>query len=142
MFIQKRTQTLQSHGGDPGMEIVNATWSDENPFKTGRAELLRVARSLLKDPEDRGLQYTGYADDRSLFRYHLHTLPSEVGGSIGTSTLLAAWNAAVYVAQIEDDKLQAALGEGDYLESTRKVLRRHGGLWFVDESFVISRKRR
>jgi hypothetical protein len=35
----------------------------------------------------------------------MEALPNEVTGSIGTSTAFAAWNAAVYVAQIEDDRL-------------------------------------
>jgi len=61
--------------------------------------------------------------------------------TIGTSTLFAAWNAAVYVAQIEDQRLSAAISSGAYLEATREVLHKHGGLWFWDESFVISRKR-
>ena len=28
-----------------------------------------------------------------------------------------------------------------YLKATREVLKKHGGLWFNDESFIISRKR-
>ena len=35
----------------------------------------------------------------------MHTLPSEIGDRIGTSTLFAAWNAAIYVNQIEDERL-------------------------------------
>ena len=31
-------------------------------------------------------------------------------------------------------------GDG-YLNATREVLKTHGGLWFYDESFVISRRR-
>ena len=47
----------------------------------------------------------------------MHTLPSEISStasSIGTSTLFAAWNAAIYVAQVEDDlaKIKAELGQG------------------------------
>jgi hypothetical protein len=64
-----------------------------------------------------------------------------VSNTIGTSTLLAAWNAAVYVAQIEDARLGGVMGDRAYLEATSEVLQRHGGLWFLDESFVISRKR-
>ena len=30
---------------------------------------------------------------------------------------------------------------GAYLEATQSVLQQHGGLWFWDESYVISRKR-
>ena len=61
--------------------------------------------------------------------------------SIGTSTLFAAWNAAIYVAQIDDARLAAVLGDKRYLEATREVLQKHGSLWFQDESYVVSRKR-
>ena len=70
-----------------------------------------------------------------------HTLPTEIGSSIGTSTLMAAWNAAVYVAQIEDDRLETAMADNAYLEATSEVLRENNGLWFNDESFVVSRRR-
>ena len=71
----------------------------------------------------------------------MHTLPSEVSESIGTSTAFAAWNAAIYVAQIEDDRLGSVVSDSRYLDATREVLRKHGGLWFHDESYVISRRR-
>ena len=66
-------------------------------------------------------------------------MASEVGESIGTSTSLAAWNAAVYVAQIEDDRMTEALASTRYIEVSQAALRRHGGLWFNDELFVIAR---
>jgi len=50
-----------------------------------------------------------------------------------------SWNAAVYVAQIEDVRLNEMLQSGDYLQATKNVLQRHGGLWFQDESFVVVR---
>ena len=78
---------------------------------------------------------------RALFRYGMHTLPTEISATIGTSTLFAAWNAAIYVAQIEDERLSEAVISGRWLEATSKVLRQHRGLWFWDESYVISRKR-
>jgi hypothetical protein len=45
------------------------------------------------------------------------------------------------VAQIEDQRLGEVMGDRGYLEATQDVLRRHKGLWFLDESYVISRKR-
>ena len=60
--------------------------------------------------------------------------------SIGTSTLFAAWNASVYVSQIEDERLEPAIVSGNYLQATSKVLKKHKGLWFNDESFVVTRK--
>jgi hypothetical protein len=71
----------------------------------------------------------------------MHTLPTEISMSIGTSTLFAAWNAAIYVAQIDDLRLGEALRDTRYLDATRKVLQKHGSLWFMDESYVVSRKR-
>jgi hypothetical protein len=71
----------------------------------------------------------------------MHTLPSEIGDRIGTSTLFAAWNAAIYVNQIEDERLDAVAHDGAYLEATQTVLQKYGGLWFNDETFVVSRRK-
>ena len=90
----------------------------------------------------RDLNYNAYSDRRSIFRYDMHTLPTEIeGSSIGTSTLFAAWNAAIYVSQIEDARLEGVVADGSYLEATRDVLSTYGGLWFYDESFVVARRR-
>ncbi len=132
---------IHSHGGDPGVEIVQKVWPDENPFHhTGRHDLLRAVRAEL-GKEARRYNFNSYSDARAVFRYDMHTLPSEIASSIGTSTLFAAWNAAVYVAQIDDERLGEAIGERRYLDATREVLQSHGGLWFNDESYVVSRKR-
>jgi hypothetical protein len=132
---------IHSCGGDPGLEIVRSVWPGENPFETRRHDILRALKAELGRTH-RDLNYNAYADRRAIFRYDMHTLPSEVrGSSIGTSTLLAAWNAAVYVAQIEDERLEEAIRDGAYLEATREVLNRRGGLWFFDESYVVSRRR-
>jgi hypothetical protein len=89
----------------------------------------------------RDFNFNANSDAKSLFRYNMHTLPSEVASSIGTSTLFAAWNAAIYVAQVEDDRLGPVVSNDRYLEATQEVLQANGGLWFLDESFVISRRR-
>jgi len=44
------------------------------------------------------------------------------------------------VAQIEDPRLAEAMTSHRYLEATRHILRRHNGLWFNDELYVISRR--
>ena len=67
-------------------------------------------------------------------------MPSEIGDRIGTSTLFAAWNAAIYVNQIEDERLDAVVTNGAYLAATQNVLQKHAGLWFNDEAFVVSRR--
>jgi len=131
---------IHSYGHDPGLEIVRKLWPEENPFATGRHDVLRaVRRELGKDL--RYFNLSSYAESRAVFRYDMHTLPTEITESIGTSTMFAAWNAAVYVAQIDDERLAAEMGGGRYLDATREVLQQHGGLWFLDESYVVSRKR-
>jgi hypothetical protein len=135
-----RLVTIQSYGRDPGMEIIHGIWPDDEPFCTQRHELLAAARGALAKDGPPGLRYLAYDDARALFRYALHTMASEVRDSIGTSTLLAAWNAAVYVAQIEDGRMTEALATTRYLDVTRATLRRYGGLWFNDELFVMARR--
>jgi hypothetical protein len=131
---------IHSHGNDPGLEIIQKIWPGENPFMTDRHQLLRAAKAELGSA-GRDLNFNAYSDARSLFRYSMHTLPSEISETIGTSTLFAAWNAAIYVAQIEDQRLSQVINANTYLDATREVLQKHGGLWFWDESYVISRKR-
>ncbi|HET9473432.1 MAG TPA: hypothetical protein VFO82_06030 [Steroidobacteraceae bacterium] len=134
-----RLLVIQSRGDDPGLEIVRALWPGESPFQVDRHKLLTELRSAL------GADAARYSmpdppDSEALFRYEMHTLPAEVGDRIGTSMLFAAWNAAIYVNQIEDERLGEVVATGKYLDATQAVLRRHGGLWFNDESFVVSRR--
>ncbi|HXE88971.1 MAG TPA: hypothetical protein VN524_19455, partial [Hyphomicrobiaceae bacterium] len=131
---------IHSCGRDPGLEIIRKIWPDENPFQTNRHDILRAVRSDL-GKDARHYNFNTYADQRAEFRYDMHTLPSEIADSIGTSTLFAAWNAAVYVAQIDDERLAEVVSTRRYLDATRDVLQAHGQLWFHDESYVISRKR-
>ena len=135
-----RMIAIHSYGRDPGMEIIHKVWPTDNPFTHSRHDLLKEVKHELGNA-GRDLNFNAYSDQRSLFRYEMHTLPSEISSSIGTSTLLAAWNAAIYVAQIEDDRLSDVNSDRRYIEATRDVLQQQGGLWFYDESFVISHRR-
>jgi hypothetical protein len=135
-----RMIAIHSYGHDPGIEIVHKVWPNDNPFMHSRHDLLKAVKHEL-GTSGRDLNFNAYSDQRSLFRYDMHTLPSEISSSIGTSTLLAAWNAAIYVAQIEDDRLSDVNSDRRYIEATREALQKNGGLWFYDESFVISRRR-
>jgi hypothetical protein len=135
-----RMIAIHSYGRDPGMKIIHKVWPTDNPFTHSRHDLLKEVKHELGNA-GRDLNFNAYSDQRSLFRYEMHTLPSEISSSIGTSTLLAAWNAAIYVAQIEDDRLSDVNSDRRYIEATRDVLQQQGGLWFYDESFVISHRR-
>jgi len=134
---------IHSAGNDPALEIVQKVWPGEDPFGTSRRALIDATREALGDEAD-NYRLDPLPSDQALFRYEMHTLPDELDSeraSIGTSTLLAAWNAATYVAQIEDSRLAEAMTDSRYLDATRAVLRKHGELWFNDESYVITRLR-
>lgn len=135
---------IHSAGNDPGLEIVQQVWPGEDPFTISRHALLEATKKSLGD-EAANYRFDALPTGESLFRYEMHTLPDEIESeraSIGTSTLLAAWNAATYVAQIDDERLATAMSNPAYLEATRKVLRKNGELWFNDESYVIIRDSR
>ncbi len=134
-----RLLAVQSCGEDPALELVRRVWPDEDPFKVNRHELIKVLREEL-GRDTRNYNFVAGSDAKSIFRYEMHTLPSEVQQSIGTSTLFAAWNASIYVNQIEDERLESVLGTNDYLQHTAEILKKYKGLWFNDESFVVSRK--
>lgn len=132
-----RMVVIQSTGYDPGMEIVRRIWPDESPFPTPRHDVIEALKQELADQP--ALQCSAYTDEGSLFKYELHSLPEEMS-RIGTSSLLAAWNAAIYVAQMDDDRIDDAMQGTEYLDATREVLNKHGGLWFLNESFVVARE--
>ncbi|MEO6340006.1 MAG: hypothetical protein ABIO39_08225 [Caulobacteraceae bacterium] len=134
---------IHSCGGDPALEIVQKVWPKEEPFATNRHDLLKATKAELGKKASQ-YNFSSQSDARALFRYDMHTLPGEIdaeSNSIGTSTLFAAWNAATYVAQIEDQRMQEAMTSDTYLQATKDVLKKHGALWFQDEAFVITRKR-
>jgi hypothetical protein len=136
-----RLLVIQSFGRDPALEIIQKLWPGENPFQVDRRQLLAALKTELgRDASEFSL--SALADDKSIFRYEMHTLPTEIGDHIGTSTLFAAWNAAIYVNQIEDERLDEVVAKGSYLEATQAVLKTHGGLWFNDEYFVVSRRQK
>jgi hypothetical protein len=131
---------IQSCGNDPGLEVIQKLWPGENPFRMDRHQLLASLKMEL-GREARDFTLTAQSDDKAIFRYKMHTLPSEIGDRIGTSTLFAAWNAAIYVNQIEDERLDSVVQTGAYLQATQEVLQKHGGLWFSDETFTVTRRR-
>jgi len=101
------------------MEMIQKIWPSDDPFASTRADIFEAVAGLLGD-EAKDYAFHAATDEEAIFRYRMRTLPKEVDSAIGTSTLYAAWNAATYVAQIEDDHA-------------------HDGLWFNDEAYVISR---
>jgi hypothetical protein len=139
LAVGGRLLTAQSYGRDPALEIVQKLWPGESPFSVDRYQLLKALETEL-GPEARHFTLAPPSDEEALFRYQMHTLPSEIGDRIGTSTLFAAWNAVIYVNQIEDERLDPVVTTGSYLVATQDVLQKYGGLWFNDEAFVVTRR--
>jgi len=127
---------IQSYGGDPGCDIVKGVWPAEDPFPYGRAQIVAEARRQLGDE----FEFHVLEDDEAIFQYSMHTMPSQETEHIGTSSLVAAFTSAAYVAQIDERRLSEAVATGAYLDITRKVVEAHGGVWFQDESFLITRR--
>lgn len=136
---QGRLLAVHSYGDDPGLEAIQKIWPDEDPFPNGRHEIIQALKEQLGE-DAKKYHFNAMSDERSFFHYTMHALPTEISGSIGTSTLFAAWNAVVYVAQIEDERLTEALEGKAYLQAISEVLQKHGGLWFKNESYLIVRK--
>jgi hypothetical protein len=137
-----RMVVVHAHGNDPGLEIIRGVWPEEDPFQTNRHVLADAAQAHLVEPGDEDLVFESIPDEEAIIRYELHAMPSEVQEHIGTSLIVAAWNAAAYVAQIDEERLSEALSTGRYVPATRRVIQQYEGVWFNDEAFVISRKDR
>ena len=116
-----RLVVVQSTGHDPGMEIVRRIWPGDEPFATPRAMLMKELDRQLNGDEDE-YHFENHDDATALFSYHLHAMPSEVTNRLSTSTALAAWNAAVYVAQVEDERVAEAMQNADYMKVTNEVV--------------------
>ncbi|MEX0698266.1 MAG: hypothetical protein WD651_06330 [Acidimicrobiia bacterium] len=128
---------VQARGDDPGLEIIRRVWPDEDPFPHRRTAILAEARRQLAG--EPGLVYPDLSDEESVFRFRLHTMPSVEAEHIGTSSVVAAWNAATYVAQIDEKRLAEATATGGYLDATRRVMEQHGQIWWNDEAYLITR---
>jgi len=134
-----RMLVVQSYGNDPAHEIAQQFWSEEELPTVGRQKLIaELKRGIGNDR----LQYkfTGATDKTSLFRYDMHTLPIDINQEIAVSTLLAAWSNAVFVSQVPRDKIDALVNSReDYLQASTNIIKKHAGLWFINESFVIKK---
>ncbi|MEP1332294.1 MAG: hypothetical protein ABJK43_06320 [Lentilitoribacter sp.] len=133
---------VHSHGADPGLEIIREIWPGENPFHTDRFSIEEELRTSFPEVADK-CRLVDHNQTEATFRYEMHTLPDEISNhpaKIGTSTLLAAWNATSYVAQIDDERLEKVIADRHYLDVTRDKLAEHGGLWFKNESYTFIKR--
>jgi hypothetical protein len=129
---------VHARGDDPGLEIVRAVWPGEDPFQHRRQAMLVEAERQLSDIAD--LTFPELSDAEAVFQFRLHTMPSEEAEHIGTSSIVAAWNAATYVAQIDETRLADATSSGVYLDATRQVMQTRGAIWWNNERYLITRR--
>lgn len=133
-----RLVVVQGRGGGPGLDIIRGVWPEEDPFPHDRFEVIAEARRQLSGSRD--LRFNELSDSEAIIRYEMHAMPSESVESIGTSSILATWNAAAYVAQIDEARLSEAMRTGAYEPATRHVMEQIPNVWFEDEMFIISRE--
>lgn len=126
---------IHAKGEDPGMEIIRRVWPGENPFPHKAVDIVAEARRQLAGTD---LEVTP-PDPADVVRYEMHTMPSDSAENIGTSSVLATWNAAAYVAQIDETRLAEAIRSGAWETATRAVMERHPTVWFENEVYVITR---
>lgn len=125
---------VHSTGLDPGMEIIRHVWPHEDPFQHRAVDVLGELRRQMNDPS---LEFPETEPAR--VRYEMHTMPSEAAEHIGTSSVLATWNAAAYVAQIDEKRLSEAMRSGAWEDAARRVMDRHPRVWFEDEVYLVVR---
>ena len=67
-----RLLVVQSCGNDPALELVRKVWTNENPFKVNRHELVRVLKKELGH-DARNFNFVTGSDSKAIFRYEMHT---------------------------------------------------------------------
>ena len=80
------------------------------------------------------------AKDKKNIKCKLRALPNEISGSIATSLIFSAWNAAVYVNQISDEQIMNAERKKYYQKVVKDIVNKNKGLYFNNELFVIEKK--
>ena len=132
-----RLTVVQSLGQDPAHDIVKRVWPDQPLPTTSRHDIISAMRKHLGQQE---FSFSGLTDTKALFRFDMHTLPISPDRPLGALSLNSAWNNAVYFAQVREDLAQEAMQAGaGYLDATRDTIEAHGGLWFINEAFSITR---
>ena len=133
-----RMTVIQGFANDPAHEIVSRIWPEQTLPLISRYDIIRELR---KELTGESFTVSGMTDTRSLFRFDMHTLPVLENHKLGAQSLATAFNNAVYFAQVREDLIQDAIHEGRrYLDITEQVLRKNGGLWFVNEAFSVTKK--
>ncbi len=133
-------RVVQSLGDDPAHEIIRLVAPGQSLNCVSRHDIISALRKTLGE-DQKLFSFRGMTDARSLFRFDMHTLPLVKTGGAASLSLQSAWSNAVFFAQFKEELAQEAQREGKrHLEATAEVLAKHGGLWFVNETFSATRR--
>ena len=128
--------TIHAAGNDPANEIIKSIWPKENPFPSLANSIIKYLKYNL----DKSLLATLSFKEKKNIKCKLRALPNELSNSIATSLVFSAWNASIYVNQIDDDKVIKVEKSKNYEKIVKKILAKNKGLYFNNEIFIIEKK--
>ena len=127
---------IHAGGNDPGNQIIKKLWPNDNPFPSLAKDIIRY---LKKNLDKKSLNSIVINQQKNI-KYNLRALPNEISNGISTSVIFSAWNAAVYVNQINDLEIHKAEKNNSYEAIVKKIIKKYDGLWFNDELLIITKK--
>ena len=128
--------TIHAAGNDPANDIVKKIWPNEKPFPSLGNSII----SYLKKNLDKSLLKKLSFGEKRKIKCRLRALPNEISGSIATSLVFSAWNASIYVNQMDDAKVMKVEKTKNYEKIVTQIVAKNKGLYFNNEIFVIKKK--
>ena len=110
--------TIHASGKDPANEIVRKIWPKENPFPSLGNSII----SYLKKNLDKELLSNLSFGEKRIIKCKLRALPTEISGGIATSLVFSAWNASIYVNQMDDEKVMKVEKTKNYEKIVQNVV--------------------
>jgi len=126
---------IHASGKDPANEIITKLWPEEKPFPSLSKDIIKYIKS---NTEKNFLKKLKFKDKKQI-RCHLRALPNEISGGISTSVIFSAWNVAIYVNQMSDEKVLNAEKSQNYERVVSSIVNKNKGLYFNNELFVIQK---
>ena len=128
--------TIHAAGKDPANDIIKKIWPNEKPFPSSGNSII----SYLKKNLDKSLLKKLSFGEKRKIKCKLRALPNEISGSIATSLIFSAWNASIYVNQMDDEKVMRVEKTKNYEKIVQHIVAKNKGLYFNNEIFVIQKK--
>ena len=126
---------IHAAGKDPANQIIKKIWPKENPFPALANEITKYLKLNIPKQQLKKLSFL----KKKIIRCKLRALPNEIQGGIATSVIFSAWNAAIYVNQIDDSKVLDEEKNQRYQKIVSSIVNKNNGLYFNNEIFVITK---